>query len=343
MKLRTVPTTLLAVFCAALAAFAAQPSTIKPSRTFEFTYSVTVTNLPPSARDVRIWIPVASSNKHQTVRILKLVSSVPTRMTRDPSFGNHILYAQIHRPRSGTASFKVVYAVTRYEYSRGDYATLSHEAADPGSDPGPIPTELVRYLQPDRLVQTTGLIAQVSEQATRNQSDPLGKAYALYNYVFEHMRYDKSGTGWGRGDALWACDMKRGNCTDFHSLFIGLARAARIPARFDIGFPLPPSNAKNGTIPGYHCWAEFHVRGLGWIPVDIAEAWLDPARRSFYFGSIDASRVQFSTGRDIELSPRQAGAPINYFVYPYVEVDGKPFTSIQKHFSFRDIPASNAR
>ena len=54
------------------------------------------------------------------------------------------------------------------------------------------------------------------------------------------MRYDKTGTGWGRGDALWACDAKRGNCTDFHSPFIGMRRADGIPARFDIGFTQPP-------------------------------------------------------------------------------------------------------
>jgi len=53
---------------------------------------------------------------------------------------------------------------------------------------------------------------------------PLAKARAIYNYVIATMRYDKSGTGWGNGDAIWACTAKRGNCTDFHSLFIGMMR-----------------------------------------------------------------------------------------------------------------------
>ena len=43
----------------------------------------------------------------------------------------------------------------------------------------------------------------------------------------------------------------------------------------------------------------------------------------YFFGSVDANRVQFSTGRDITLSPQQDGPPLNYFVYPYVEIDGK--------------------
>lgn len=335
MKLKYVAAFLL-ISCCTTSLTAAEPGTVKPSRTFEFTYSIAVKNLPSAAREVRIWIPIATTNKHQTVRILQLVSSVPVRMTHDSSFGNRILYAEIHHPRTSTAEFKIIYAVTREEYSRGDYSTLRSE--DP--DPQPIPASVARYLLPDRLVQTTGIIAQVSEETTRGQTGALDKAYALYNYVFQHMRYDKSGTGWGRGDAVWACDARHGNCTDFHSLFIALARAERIPARFEIGFPLPASGAKSGVIPGYHCWAEFYVSGLGWIPGDISEAWLDPSRRNFYFGSLDANRVRFSTGRDITLSPLQSGEPVNYFVYPYVEVNGKPFASVTKHFSFRDLPPS---
>jgi hypothetical protein len=66
---------------------------------------------------------------------------------------------------------------------------------------------------------------------------------------------------------IYACEVGRGNCTDFHSLFIGLARAAGIPARFVMGFPLPVGQSEGG-ITGYHCWAEFYDEGLGWVPLD---------------------------------------------------------------------------
>jgi transglutaminase-like putative cysteine protease len=164
------------------------------------------------------------------------------------------------------------------------------------------------------------------------------KAYAIYDYVFHTLRYDKSGEGWGRGDAMWACDSKHGNCTDFHSLFIALMRADKIPARFEIGFPLPAGGSQ-GEIPGYHCWSEFYVSGLGWVPVDISEAWKDPARHDFFFGSLDTNRVQFTIGRDLTLVPPQSGPPLNYFVYPYVELNGQPYDHVEKKFSFRDLPS----
>ena len=133
------------------------------------------------------------------------------------------------------------------------------------------------------------------------------------------------------------CDAKHGNCTDFHSLFISLARAEGIPARFEIGFPVP--GGAEGTIPGYHCWAEFFVNGVGWVPVDISEAWKDPKKHDYFFGALDANRVQFTIGRDLTLQPKQDGGPLNYFIYPYVEVDGKPFDGIEKRFSYHEAAA----
>lgn len=67
----------------------------------------------------------------------------------------------------------------------------------------------------------------------------LAKALHIYDYVHATMRDNKTGEGWGRGDAVWACTSKRGNCTDFHSLFIGMMRSSGIPARFEIGFHYP--------------------------------------------------------------------------------------------------------
>ena len=143
------------------------------------------------------------------------------------------------------------------------------------------------------------------------------------------MRYDKSGTGWGRGDALFACDARRGNCTDFHALVIGMARSVGIPARFAIGLPLPAARGA-GEIPGYHCWAELYVEGRGWVPVDTSEAAKDPARRDYFFGHHDENRLEFSRGRHLTLVPAQQGPPLNFFVYPYAEVDGKPHEAIER-------------
>ena len=142
-------------------------------------------------------------------------------------------------------------------------------------------TERQQDLQPDSLVPITGLPADLAVKVTQGKTQPLDKARAIYDYVFTTMRYDKTGIGWGHGDVLYACDAKKGNCTDFHSLFIAMARpkAYRHASRSDS--PLPPDK-HSGEIAGYHCWSDFYVDGKGWIPVDISEAWKHP-RNGDYF------------------------------------------------------------
>ena len=300
-------------------------------RSFTFTYQVEIKDLPAGAQKVRVWIPRPPSDSNQSVVLKNASGPVRLRETREARFGDRMHYAEILHPKSSSAAFTFTYEVTRKEYSKGGFESLMKYNNDPGSPPKPV----AFYLGPDHLVPTSGRMAALAEENTQGKRGPVEKAYALYDYVFHTLRYDKSGTGWGRGDSLWVCDAKHGNCTDFHSLFISLARAEGVPARFEIGFPLP-RNAHAGEIPGYHCWAEFYVEGAGWVPVDISEAWKDPAKHDYFFGTLDADRVQFSMGRDLLLEPRQDGQPVNYFVYPYVEVDGKPYDQIEKRFSFRD-------
>jgi transglutaminase-like putative cysteine protease len=192
------------------------------------------------------------------------------------------------------------------------------------------------FLAPDALVPITGLPAELAVKVTAGKNTPLEKARAIYDYVFDNMSYDKSGTGWGRGDVLYACDAKKGNCTDFHSLFISMARSQGIPARFEIGFPLPPDK-NSGEIAGYHCWADFFEPEHGWVPVDISEAWKHQEKRDYFFGAHDDNRMEFTMGRDLKLNPAQDGATLNYFVYPYVEVDGKKYENVSLAFSFADV------
>jgi transglutaminase-like putative cysteine protease len=331
MKLRGLSLLLLTLTaCGLTAQTAANPQKFSPpSRTFRFTYSFSVKDIPAGTKQLRVWVPVPQSDRHQTVRVLNIKAPGKTEMTQDPEYGNKMMYVDVQNPAAGKAEFSLEYEVTRQEYSRGDYAQLERK----DQKPGVVAASMQRFVEPDNLIPTDGKIKALAVEVTGQKTGAVAKAKAAYDYLFTNMRYDKTGTGWGRGDAVWACDSKHGNCTDFHSPFIGMLRADGIPARFDIGFPLPEDSEK-GTISGYHCWAEFYSPKIGWIPIDISEAWKAKQKENYFFGSVDANRVQFSTGRDITLSPKQDGPALNYFVYPYVEVDGKPYEKLDKQFSF---------
>ncbi|MBI4323502.1 MAG: transglutaminase domain-containing protein [Candidatus Omnitrophica bacterium] len=296
-------------------------------RAFAFRYAASFANIPPNAHHVRIWIPLARTRANQEVLSRQIHSSLPYEIHEEPVFGNDLLYLAARPPVAQPLEVAIDYEVVvsralRWEPREWVGHTTSIASAD----------ELVVSLRDEPLMVVNETVAQLAKDATTGQTKELEKARAIYDYVIGHMRYDKTTPGWGRGDTLRACRLGAGNCTDFHSLFISMSRASGIPARFVIGAAIPQE--PSGTIPGYHCWAEFYRPGHGWVPVDASEAWQHPKRREAYFGSWDANKFSISVGRNLTLAPAQEGPPVNYLVYPYVEVDGKPFEGVTTQFGF---------
>jgi transglutaminase-like putative cysteine protease len=299
-------------------------------RAFTFEYKAIVKDIPAGAQKLDLWIPIPHDDAYQRIANIRVVTPYPYKIAAGDQ-GNTMLHLEIARPKESTVPVAVTFEAARTERIQSTVAALSKT---------PPPADLDRWLRPDRLVPIDKRIRRWATEvvdAAHAKTD-LEKARAIYNHVVSTVKYDKSGTGWGQGDIYFACDERRGNCTDFHAMFIGYARAVRIPARFAIGFPLP-SDRGAGKVGGYHCWAEFYANGIGWVPVDASEAAKNPAKREYFFGAHDENRVELSKGRDLVLTPKQQGDPLNYFVYPYAEVDGKAYTSIETSYSFKDLMA----
>ncbi len=286
------------------------------ARAIELVETVRVLS-PAGAKAIDLWIPKPPSEGPQTAELLSVEAPAPYRITAEREFNNETVY--LKASPNGASALEVT---LRYRIVRRP------QEADARAAPG----------APDRaprgLLAVNDEIRLVARRQTRGLATPMEKGRALYDYVLARMAYDKSGTGWGRGDSIYACRVGKGNCTDFHSLFMALALASGIPARFRMGFSLP--EPREGTVRGYHCWAEFYAEGSGWVPVDISEAWKDPRRKEFFFGHLDGSRVLVSTGREIRLSPPQRGRRLNFLSRPYAEADGTPIYDIEFVRRYKD-------
>lgn len=306
-------------------------------REFLFTYEATVTGLRPG-QVARVWVPVPPSDEDQQAVIDKWTVPAEHAIGLDPKHLNHVLYARAPAGEDGSVPLSVTYRATRVEVTGDTTKPAPPAPRNPqglrGNGPNP---DADPWLQPDALVPVGGKPLELLQGRTL-PDDRVALARVLYDVVNDHMEYRKDKPGWGRGDATWACGSGFGNCSDFHSLFISLARANRIPAKFEIGFPLPPQHGA-GDVPGYHCWAKFEPRPGDWVPVDISEAKRHPELRDYYFGHLTADRIVFSTGRDLILEPKQDGPPMNFLIYPYVEVDGKswPAERVTRRFTFSDV------
>ncbi|MBI4549606.1 MAG: transglutaminase domain-containing protein [Candidatus Omnitrophica bacterium] len=296
---------------------------------FNFIYQVRIDSIPPGAGEIKIWVPLARSDDYQKILNLEVLSPVEYEIHEDPDYGNKILFLKLERPRTETLTFDIRYNVE----VRGEKRTFSDLSQRRHEDGAAGPGKKELFLASQSLLVIDGRIKEIAADVTRGKNTDLEKAKAIYDYVIQTMKYDKSGQGWGRGSTVYACEVRKGNCTDFHSLFIALARASGVPARFKIGAQIP-GDQPEGTV-GYHCWAEFYLPEEGWVPVDASEAWKHPELKEFYFGSHDSRKFFINLGRDISLTPAAKGNPVNIFIHPYVELDGKPFNAAGSQFTFK--------
>lgn len=312
----------------------------KPGQTFWFTYTATIEDVPEGAKSLDLWIPVPQNTEDQTVDgQMEIVGrgvgkEFPPEIAIEPVHNNKMAHWRLAPAEAKGFEARMSFVCERKEVAVGDL-DKARELTEKEL------AELSQYLKPNKLVPVGGELAALADSATRGARSPGEIARAAYDYTVSTMRYDKpkDKPGWGRGSTQWACDMKFGNCTDFHALFMSIARTKGIPVKFEIGFPLPwPDPARPetlcGPVAGYHCWAKSYLAGVGWVPVDASEAYKQQELKGYFFGHLDAHRVQFTNGRDINLVPRQAGEPLNFFVYPYAEADGKPIP-VQGAFSFK--------
>jgi transglutaminase-like putative cysteine protease len=271
---------------------------------FEFYYQIT---LPEIQGKAQLWIPIAQTDDFQKVEILSTQFPVKAQVLLDSTHGNKAFFLELN-DRNAAQKVEILYRVNRLEkkpYSPNKSETIG------------------KYLLGNTLIPVNDDFRKIAHDAIglKTTHEQLIQARALYDHVIDNLKYIKDGNH-GTGDAVYACDAQSGNCSEFHSYFIALARSVGIPARFAIGAAIP-SDRDEGGIDGYHCWAEFFAEGKWW-PVDISEANKYTALATYYFGHHPANRIEFSRGRDISFSPEPQSGPINFFAFPIMEINGYP-------------------
>jgi transglutaminase-like putative cysteine protease len=202
---------------------------------------------------------------------------------------------------------------------------------------------LARYLEPTRLLPIDGIVLDTAQTITQGITSDADKARALYEWIVENTFRDPNVKGCGLGDIKTMLETRYfgGKCADLNALFVGLARAVKIPARDVYGVRCADSAefkslGKSGDISkAQHCRAEFYLSGYGWVPVDPADVrkvileeggglpagLADPkARRARakLFGAWEMNWLAYNYGHDVKL-PGSADAPVPFLMYPQGE------------------------
>ncbi len=329
----------------ALMATAAWAQTPKQA-TFDARHELKVT-VPDGAKKVRVWFAIPQDVPQQKVSDFKVECPFPYRIEKDATEGNKFLYVEVSNPTVKEFALVTTFRITRNEV----HCIVDPKKTCPLNDAER--QRLARYLAPNQYVIIDDRIRQIAKEVVGDEKNPILAARKIYDWVLNYADYwvkdpaNKKASPVGSTD--YCLTTKTGNCTDFHSLWASMARAAGIPTRIVYGSFFKKELDGKDVDQSYHCWPEFYAPNVGWISHDVAVADLfaddikltpenttlvqrttaagyfgkDLKTVDYYFGSLDERRVTWSVGRDLVLSPKQDAGPVNALPKAYVEIDGQ--------------------
>jgi transglutaminase-like putative cysteine protease len=173
------------------------------------------------------------------------------------------------------------------------------------------------YLRPESKVESDhpeilAALAEIFPEGIGQEAPAYDVVRKIYDWILDRSEYERNAAR-GRASKLWgALDMlrtQRGECGDYSALFVALCRAAKVPARTQVGFWAVNERSM-------HVWAEFYLPGIGWLPVDPSMGDHGPRARERAFANVPNlnQRVALTAGCDHDL-PDQKIDLIQTFQY----------------------------
>jgi transglutaminase-like putative cysteine protease len=320
-------------------AFAQDTKTFAPApggwRSFQ---TVTRLEIAEPRGPIQAWVPLPAFNGADWFRPAGskwTTSSGTAAIKRDAKYGAEFL----HVSWSGEDRTPVVEVTS--SFATRDRAI---DLTKPGTAPTLSDAERQLYTSATDLIPITGIVKEFSDKITAGASGDLDKSRRIYEWIVDNTHRDPKTRGCGVGDI--ASMLKSGNlggkCADLNALFVGLARAAGLPARDVYGLRVAPSQfgykslgaGTANVTKAQHCRAEVFLASFGWVPVDPAdvrkvmleeppgnlaagEARVVDARDTL-FGAWEGNWLAYNAAHDLEL-PGAKGPKVEFLMYPQAE------------------------
>jgi transglutaminase-like putative cysteine protease len=314
--------------------FFASDAKVGPWRTFEVTTRVQVLK---TSGTTRIWLPaplIAESPFQETLSAKYQPEGGTAKMIESKPDALGIVSAEFPSGANPVLTFTSQVATKNYAV----------DLSAPGKAPKADASQLQYFLRATKLIPTDGIVKTTAMEITGNSKTDVEKARAIYEWIVVNTFRNSKTRGCGVGDIRFMLETKDlgGKCADLNTLFVGLARAAGIPARDLYGIRLAKSDlgykslgAATETITkSQHCRAEVYLNEYGWVPVDPADVRkvvleeppgnrpLDDemvnSARARLFGSWEMNWMAYNFGHDVAL-PGSAGAAVGFLMYPQAE------------------------
>jgi transglutaminase-like putative cysteine protease len=312
----------------------AEDATSEAIRTFEIKTHVEILK---SSAAARVWLPAA------------LISETPFQKTLSNRFSADGGTAAIIEERSDglgivaaefPAGVKPALTLTSRVATRNYAVDLSMRGVAPAADRA----ELEHFRRPTKMLPTDGIVKSTATEITRGAGTDIERARAIYEWIVENTFRDPATRGCGAGNIRFMLESKNlgGKCADLNALYVGLARAAGLPARDVYGIRIAKSElgckslgtSSENITKAQHCRAEVYIDSYGWVPVDPADVRkvvleeppgnrplndeLVRKTRTRLFGSWEMNWMAYNFAHDVAL-PGSTGGPVGFLMYPQAE------------------------
>jgi transglutaminase-like putative cysteine protease len=230
---------------------------IEPKK-FRVKYTLTIKpGEVPEGETIRAWMPYPRSDVSSQTEIRLISASCPDYIISPDNFAHKSIYMEAPSKGDHPTLFE-------YEFGYTSYARTPQISADdiPAYDTS---SNLYKEHTSQRAphIVFSKRITSITDSLTHNIDNPYLKTRAIYEWINSNFPW-ASAREYSTIDNIpeYVLDNRHGDCGQVSLLFITMARAAGIPAKWQSGWMLHPGN-KN-----LHDWAEVYFEGIGWVPVD---------------------------------------------------------------------------
>jgi transglutaminase-like putative cysteine protease len=312
-------------------------------RTFEVVTRVNLAHNGPS----RIWVPLPSVDTEWQRSLSDNWSgnAKTIRVGTDSHYGARYLFAEF----DGSAPPVLEVA------SRVQTRDRAHDWRAPGAVATESAADLRMWLQPTDLLPTDGIVRKTALQITSGARSDVEKVQRIYDWIVLNTFREPKVKGCGTGDIKTMLETGNfgGKCGDINGLFVGLSRAAGVPARDVYGLRLVPSafgyrelGGNPASLKGaQHCRSEVYLRKHGWVAMDPADvgkvmrletgAWIkDPDNpvvapvKKALFGGWEGNWMGYNFAHDVRLPGSSAGK-VGFLMYPQAETNGEAYDPLE--------------
>jgi transglutaminase-like putative cysteine protease len=213
------------------------------------------------------------------------------------------------------------------------------------------PADLRLWMKPTDLMPLDGIVLATAKQIVAGARSDEEKVRRIFDWIVVTTYREPKVRGCGVGDIKTMLETGNfgGKCGDINGLFVGLCRAAGVPARDVYGIRVAPSafgyrelGGNPASLKGaQHCRAEVYLRKHGWVAMDPADVgkvmrletgtWIkDPDHpvvapvRKALFGGWEGNWMGYNFAHDVRLQGSKAGK-VGFLMYPQAETDGEAY------------------